>query len=117
MIARLTVLRVIALCVVLLCVLFAGVALWANHEATAPSYTRFPLPNGSQQALLACAAGYTRLEIISDYPLGPIQEEADQAAGVDDKFEPLAALAGQGLSTVGTQRHFASFCISHHLWP
>ncbi len=52
--------RVLLVAALFVCALGAVCVLWVGHEAKEPAYTRFPLPNGSQQALLACAAGYAR---------------------------------------------------------
>ena len=82
------------------CVVVVMIIAWTEVEAVQPPHTHFPLSNGPQQALLACSAGYAPLEK-SESPLAVVQEETDQAAVVNGRFEPLALLAGEGLESAG----------------
>jgi NAD(P)-dependent dehydrogenase (short-subunit alcohol dehydrogenase family) len=101
----------------MLAALGAGVVVWLRHESEQPQYTHFPLRDGAQQALLACAAGYARLDVTSDYPPVPIEWEADQAANVNATFRPLAVYAADGLRTSAVARAFEAFCKANHMWP
>ncbi|GEM_PF-3633775 len=101
-----------------LCLLLAvpGALLWARAEATQPAWTHFPLPNGRQQALLACSAGYA-LIVRDESPLSVVEQEAQQAARVDARFAPLVSAAASGLRTAASRSDFQSFCLEQHLWP
>jgi hypothetical protein len=97
------------------CLLAGAVALWDNREAVSPTYTRFPLPNGFQQALLTCAAGYSYLER-DPVPLSAVQYEAYEAASRDPAFGPLAIAVSHSLRSQW-KHHFIAFCKAHNLWP
>lgn len=104
------------LVVVVTSLLVGATLLWVKAEAAQPKYTHFPLVNGTQQALMACSAGYALIDR-DESPLSFVEEEADQAANIKREFDPLALSAAEGLQSARSRTSFVSFCRRHHLWP
>jgi len=96
-------------------VLLSIATLWLKSEAVEPTHYNFPLSDGGQPALLACAGAYDDLQEKGYLTL--LQTQADQAASINPAFRALAYDAAALSTTHPTDLKFVSFCKSHHLWP